>query len=85
MIFVFPQPAQVCMWMRNTHIPLSVAFIDEAGSIINIEDMVPQTEVSHCAGKAARFALEMNQGWFAQRGLRAGSKVNGLERVPAPR
>jgi uncharacterized protein len=84
MVFVFPQPARVCMWMRNTFIPLSVAFIDDTGSIINIEDMAPQTETSHCAEKPARFALEMNQGWFAKRGFKAGSKLNGLQRLPAP-
>ena len=84
MVFVFPQSARVCMWMRNTFIPLSVAFIDDTGSIINIEDMAPQTETSHCAEKPARFALEMNQGWFAKRGFKAGGKLNGLQRLPAP-
>ena len=83
MIFIFPQPIAACMWMRNTFVPLSVAFIDDSGSIINIEDMTPQTETSHCARKPARFALEMNQGWFAKRGFGPGSKLSGLQRLPA--
>lgn len=85
MLFVFEQSARFCMWMKNTYIPLSVAFIDDAGTILNIEDMAPQTEASHCAAKPARYALEMNRGWFAQRGIRAGSKVSGIERAPAAR
>lgn len=85
MLFVFPFPARHCMWMKNTLLPLSVAFLDEQGRIINIRDMQPQTENSHCADKDARFALEMNQGWFAQRGLKAGLTLGGIERAPAPR
>ncbi len=78
MLFVFPQRNTHCMWMRNTYLPLSVAFIDEEGVIINIEDMQPQTEDNHCARAPARYALEMNLGWFAQRGIKAGSKLRGL-------
>jgi len=85
MLFVFPFPARHCMWMRNTLIPLSVAFLDEQGRIINIRDMQPQTENSHCADQDARFALEMNQGWFSQRGLKAGLPLGGINRAPAPR
>lgn len=85
MLFVFPQAATHCMWMRNTFIPLSVAFLDEQGRILNIEDMEPQTENNHCAAKPARFALEMNKGWFAQKGIKAGMKLNGIEKAPAPR
>ena len=80
MVFVFDEVATHCMWMKNTYLPLSVAFIDEAGAIVNIADMKPQTEDSHCASRPARYALEMNQGWFAQRGIKAGAKVNGLPR-----
>jgi uncharacterized membrane protein (UPF0127 family) len=82
MVFVFEENAPHCMWMKNTFLPLSVAFIDEQGAIINIADMQPQNEQSHCAAKPARYALEMNQGWFAQRGIKAGAKLQGL---PAPR
>jgi len=78
MLFVFDTKAIQCMWMRNTLIPLSVAFIDDEGRIVNIEDMRPQTEQSHCARSPVRFALEMSQGWFAQRGLKPGMVIGGL-------
>lgn len=85
MVFVFPALATHCMWMRNTLLPLSVAFIDEAGRIINIEDMQPQTESNHCAAAPARYALEMNLGWFAERGVKPGDTLRGIDRLPAPR
>lgn len=81
MVFVFEAPAGVCMWMKNTLLPLSVAFIDEGGKIINIEDMKPQTTESHCAKKLVRYALEMNQGWFKQKNIKPGSLIEGLPRV----
>ena len=85
MLFVFLQAERHCMWMRNTYISLSVAFLDEAGRIINIADMQPHSESNHCAAAPARFALEMNQGWFTSRGLRPGMKIGGTEKAPAPR
>jgi uncharacterized membrane protein (UPF0127 family) len=84
MVFVFDESDKHCMWMKNTLIPLSVAFIDEAGAIINIADMQPHSEQSHCAMRPARYALEMNKGWFAERGIKAGAKLRGLEKL-APR
>lgn len=84
MLFVFDQENTHCMWMRNTPLPLSVAFIDAEGAIINIEDMQPHTEDNHCARRPARYALEMNRGWFAQRGIVAGARLRGLERAPRP-
>jgi len=81
MVFVFEDAAMHCMWMKNTLIPLSVAFIDDGGEIINIADMQPQTEESHCAARPARFALEMNKGWFATRGIKPGTKLRGLEKL----
>ena len=81
MLFVFEEAAVHCMWMKNTPLPLSVAFIDAGGAIINIADMQPRTEVSHCAARPARFALEMAQGWFAERGIRAGARLRGLEQL----
>lgn len=78
MVFVFEGPAQVCMWMKNTLIPLSVAFIDTTGTIVNIEDMQPQTTESHCARKPIRYALEMNQGWFRQKNIKPGMSIAGL-------
>jgi uncharacterized membrane protein (UPF0127 family) len=85
MLFVFPDIGPHCMWMRNTLVPLSVAFLDERGVILNIADMQPQTENSHCAVAPARFALEMNQGWFAAKGVKAGAKIGGIETAPPPR
>jgi len=82
MLFLFDGKSIQCMWMKNTLIPLSVAFIDDDGTIVNIHDMKPHDESSHCADKPVRFALEMTQGWFAARGLGPGSK---LGRLPTPR
>lgn len=84
MLFVFNHENTHCMWMRNTLLPLSVAFMDASGTIINIEDMQPQTEDNHCARRPARYALEMNIGWFAQRGIRPGTKIRGIDRAPRP-
>lgn len=84
MLFVFPQREPHCMWMKNTLLPLAVAFLDDEGRIINVEEMAPQTESNHCARAPARYALEMNRNWFKQRGLGAGAQVRGLERAPAP-
>jgi uncharacterized protein len=77
MLFVFEQPATQCFWMRNTLLPLSAAFVADDGSIVNIEDMAPQTETSHCSKKPVRFVLEMNQGWFAKRAIKPGSRLTG--------
>ena len=85
MVFVFPGRDTQCMWMKNTLLPLSVAFIDESGVVLNIEDMKPQTEDSHCSTKPARYALEMNQGWFKTKNIKAGAKILGLEKAGAPR
>ena len=79
MLFVFTQSQRHCMWMKNTQLPLSVAFLDEQGRILNIEDMKPQTEDNHCAAKPATFALEMNEGWFRQKGIAPGVRIGGVE------
>ncbi len=78
MLFLFDESAGQCMWMKNTLIPLSVAFIDEAGEIVNIADMQPLDETSHCALRPARYALEMNQGWFKRRGIAPGTHIDGI-------
>jgi len=78
MLFVFDDAALHCMWMKNTYVPLSVAFVDEKGEITNIADMEPQSERSHCATRPARYALEMERGWFAQRGIKAGARLGGV-------
>lgn len=77
MIFVFEQPAQQCFWMRNTLIPLSAAFVADDGTIVNIVEMQPLSDASHCSAKPVRYVLEMNKGWFDKRGLKAGSKLRG--------
>jgi uncharacterized membrane protein (UPF0127 family) len=81
MVFLFGQPAQVCMWMKNTLVPLSVAFIDESGKILNIEEMQAQTLNSHCAAGQATYALEMNKGWFAQKNIKPGTTIAGLPKT----
>ena len=81
MVFIFDEAAQHCMWMKNTLIPLSVAFLDDKGTIINIENMAPQTEDTHCAAKPARYALEMDRGWFAARGIKPGTKLGGMDKL----
>lgn len=77
MLFVFEQPSGLCFWMKNTWIPLTAAFIADDGSIVNLADMKPQTTNSHCALRPVRYVLEMNKGWFAKRGLKAGTKLTG--------
>lgn len=84
MLFIFTEDATHCMWMRNTLLPLSVAFLDGEGRILNIEQMQPRTEDNHCAAKPARYALEMNLGWFASRGLKPGARISGIPRGVPP-
>ena len=79
MLFVFDQANVRCFWMRNTFIPLSIAFLQDDGTIIQIMDMTPQTDQTHCSNKPVRLALEMEQGWFAARGMTAGKKILGLQ------
>ena len=81
MLFLYDRPQPAAMWMKNTLIPLSVAFLDAQGAIINIADMQPHSEQSHCAARPARYALEMEQGWFAARGIRAGLRLRGLDQL----
>ena len=81
MLFIFPDVAMHGMWMMNTYVPLSVAFLDREGRIINIEDMQPQTQNTHSAAKPAKYALEMNLGWFAKRNIKPGAKVEGIEKA----
>ena len=85
MLFVFPEIAKHCMWMRNTLVPLSVAFLDDKGHILNVEDMQPKSEDNHCSARPARYALEMNLGWFRSRGVGAGFAISGFDKAPAGR
>ncbi len=77
MLFVFEYPSQQCFWMKNTLLPLSVAFVSDDGTIANIDEMKPQTLDSHCSVKPVRYVLEMNQGWFSKKGIKAGAKLEG--------
>lgn len=77
MLFVFEQPGVQCFWMKNTVLPLTAAFVADDGTIVNLVDMQPLDENSHCSAKPVRFVLEMNQGWFAAKKIQAGSKLTG--------
>lgn len=83
MLFVFEQSATQCFWMKNTPLALTAAFVADDGTIVNLADMQPMTEDSHCSARPVRFVLEMNQGWFAKKGLKAGSKLTGRPFQPA--
>ena len=78
MLFIFEQPAQQCFWMKNTFLPLTAAFVADDGTIVNLADMKPQTTEPHCSKQPVRYVLEMNQGWFAKKGIKAGAKLTGL-------
>ena len=80
MLFIFEQPDRYCFWMKNTLIPLSAAFIDDAGAVVNVADMTPQSTQTHCAEKPVRYVLEINSGWFAKRGFGTGTRICGLVR-----
>ncbi len=77
MLFVFEQPSKQCFWMMNTLLPLTAAFIADDGTVVNLADMKPQTTNSHCSARAVRYVLEMNQGWFSRKGIKAGFKLTG--------
>lgn len=77
MLFVFEYPSPQCFWMKNTLLPLSVAFVADDGRIVNIDEMAPQTLDSHCSKEPVRYVLEMNKGWFAKKGIKAGARLEG--------
>lgn len=77
MLFIFEVPGVQCFWMRNTILPLTAAFVADDGTIVNLADMKPMSEDSHCSAKPVRYVLEMNQGWFDKRGIKAGAKLGG--------
>jgi hypothetical protein len=82
MIFVFQDYVRRAFWMHNTYLPLSVAFLDDQGILLNVEDMQPQTDTPHWSSGPAKYALEMKQGWFAKRGIAPGVKVAGFDKLP---
>jgi uncharacterized membrane protein (UPF0127 family) len=77
MLFAFEEATVQCFWMKNTLIPLTAAFVADDGTVVNLEDMKPQTTESHCSKKPVRYVLEMNQGWFSKKGVKAGFKLGG--------
>jgi len=84
MLFVFEQPSTQCFWMRNTLVPLTIAFLADDGRIVNTADMEPKSEASHCSSEGVRFALEMERGWFAKRGLNRGDRISAPSYFKAP-
>lgn len=82
MLLIFPEPHRHCIWMRNTHFPLSAAFIADDGTIINVAEMLPDTDDYHCADRPVHYVLEMNGGWFANKGIGPGSRIDGMEKAP---
>jgi uncharacterized membrane protein (UPF0127 family) len=78
MLFVFENKSTQCFWMKNTQIPLTAAFLDDDGTIVNLADMAPQTTDSHCSSKPVRYVLEVNQGFFSRMKMGAGSRIGGL-------
>jgi uncharacterized protein len=84
MLFLYPAEENhaVCMWMKNTTIPLSAAFLDDSGRVLNIADMQPHSETAHCVSGSARYVLEVNQGMFAAAGVMKGARIGGLPRAP---
>ncbi len=77
MLFVFDEKGMHCFWMKNTLIPLSIAFLADDGRIVNVQDMQPQTQDFHCSQAAVRYALEVKQGGFRSRGIQPGMRVSG--------
>ncbi len=77
MLFIFDSPSRLCFWMKNTPLPLTAAFVADDGAIVNLEDMKPLSPESHCSTKPVRYVLEMNQGWFAKKGIKPGAKLSG--------
>ncbi len=77
MLFAFEHAGQQCFWMKNTLLPLDIAFVADDGTIVNLDRMKPQTLDAHCSTGPVRFVLEMNEGWFAKRGIAAGVKLRG--------
>ncbi|MCF8147082.1 MAG: DUF192 domain-containing protein [Sulfuritalea sp.] len=84
MLFVFNAPSKQCFWMKNTLLGLTAAFVADDGTVVNLEDMQPNTTESHCSTKPVRYVLEVNQGWFAKKGIKAGAKLSGAPFKAAP-
>lgn len=83
MLFVFEQRGQQCFWMKNTLIPLSIAFLGDDGRVVNMAEMRAGSVQQHCSAEPVRYALEMNKGWFAKRGVKVGDRIRGGPFGPA--
>jgi len=77
MLFIFEQRTQQCFWMKNTLLPLSIAFLADDGTVVNVAEMAPQSLDSHCSAAPVRYVLEMNKGWFGKKGVKPGMKLSG--------
>ena len=75
MLFVYPEERELSFWMKDTLIPLSIAFMDSDGRIVDIQDMQPLDQTRHYPAEPAQYALEVNQGFFAERGVQVGDTV----------
>lgn len=75
MLFIYPEPDIRCFWMKNTQIPLTVAFLDNEGSILQTADMTPHSRTPHCSEVAVQYGLEMNQGWFSDHDIQKGDTL----------
>jgi uncharacterized membrane protein (UPF0127 family) len=84
MLFVFNAPSKQCFWMKNTSLGLTAAFVADDGTVVNLEDMQANTTESHCSTKPVRYVLEVNQGWFAKKGIKAGARLSGAPFKAAP-
>jgi uncharacterized membrane protein (UPF0127 family) len=82
MLFVFNENAGHCFWMKNTLIPLSIAFMRADGTITDIDEMQAETTNNHCPTNNGVYALEMSKGWFASKGIAPGERVEGLPSAP---
>ena len=76
MFFIWEYKKKQCMWMRNTHIPLNVAYLDSSGKILEIYDMVPLSDESVCSKKRVRYALEVNLNWFEDNNILVGDVLD---------
>jgi len=75
MLFIYPEERTLAFWMKNTLVPLDIAYADREGRIVDIQQMEPQTIENHPSAAPAQYALEMNQGWFAANGVRVGDRI----------
>jgi len=77
MLFIYERPQPAAFWMKNTLIPLQIAFVADDGTVVNLAEMKPHSLDSHCSTRPVRFVLEMNTGWFSKRGVKPGAQLRG--------